>query len=292
MSSTIDLDPFQRIKGDPMTRLGLGTYAYAWAIGVPGYPVTEPMDGFAFLHRAADLNLPLVQIADNLPLDALSTATLQALVNEAQRLGLEIEVGTRGIAPDHLRRYLRIAQMAGSPILRLVIDTSTHHPHVDEVIATLRAVAPEFEAADVTLAIENHDRFTAATFVAILDAVDSTHLGICLDTVNSFGALEGPDVVIETLGPHVVNLHLKDFTIRRADHNMGFVISGAPAGQGLLDIPALLARLHGFGRSFNAILELWPAPEADMARTITKEADWVMASVAYLRKVMDGLQSP
>ncbi|MEZ4832503.1 MAG: hypothetical protein R2873_10985 [Caldilineaceae bacterium] len=112
-----------------MTRLGLGTYAYAWAIGVPGYPVTEPMDGFAFLHRAADLNLPLVQIADNLPLDALSTATLQALVNEAQRLGLEIEVGTRGIAPDHLRRYLLKIAMADRRSCARRIDTSTHHPH-------------------------------------------------------------------------------------------------------------------------------------------------------------------
>lgn len=269
-----------------MTILGLGTYAYAWAIGVPGYPIDKPMDAFAFLRRAADLGLHLVQIADNLPLGKLSSAALQALLDEARRLEIEVEVGTRGIEPDHLRRYLQVARMAGSSIVRVVIDTATHHPRVDEVIETMRAILPEFEAADVTLAIENHDRFKAATFVDILNAVDSTHLGICLDTVNSFGSLEGPDVVIETLGPYVVNLHIKDFTIRRVDHNMGFVISGAPAGQGMLDVPALLARLHGFGRRFNAILELWPAPEAELAQTVAKEDAWVEKSVVYLKQVI------
>lgn len=269
-----------------VTKLGLGTYAYAWAIGVPGYPVDDPMDGFAFLRRAAGLGLRLVQIADNLPLDLLSPAALQALLDEARRLEIEVEVGTRGIAPDHLRRYLQIAQMAGSPVLRVVIDTATHHPGVDEVIETMRAILPEFEAANVTLAIENHDRFKVATFVEILNAVGSTHLGICLDTVNSFGSLEGPDVVIETLGPYVANLHIKEFTIRRVDHNMGFVISGAPAGQGMLDVPALLARLDAFGCCFNAILELWPAPEAEMTQTVAKEDAWVVESVAYLKQMI------
>ena len=57
------------------------------------------------------------------------------------------------------------------------------------------------------------------------------YVGICLDTVNSFGSLEGPEVVIETLAPYTVNLHIKDFDIRRTDHNMGFTIFGTPAGR-------------------------------------------------------------
>ncbi len=274
-----------------MTQLGLGTYAYAWAIGVPGYDVERPMDASAFVRRAAELELKLVQIADNLPLHRLSPSALRVLVEEAGRLGIAIEVGTRGIAPDHLRRYLQIAQFCGSPILRVVIDTATQRPRFEEVIDILRGIVPEFEAADVTLAIENHDRFKAQRFVDILDAVQSEHLGICLDTVNSFGSLEGPDIVIDTLGPHVVNLHVKDFEIHRVEHNMGFVIGGAPAGQGMLDIPLLLDRLRRFGRRFNAILELWPAPEATMAETIAKEDAWARQSVRYLRgELSSGLE--
>lgn len=269
-----------------MTRVGLGSYAYAWAIGVPGYPVEHPMDAQGLVRRAAELDLDLVQIADNLPLDRLADAELAALIAEADRLSVAMEVGTRGIGPDHLRRYLAIAARCRSPVLRVVVDTAGHEPTPGAVVETLRGLLPECRAAGVTLALENHDRFTTMTLLGILEALASEHVGICLDTVNSFGALEGPDVVLERLGPHVVNLHIKDFVVRRAPHNMGFVISGTPAGRGMLDIPRLIAQLHGYGRHFNSILELWPPPEADMAATIAKEDAWVRQSVAALAQIL------
>ncbi|MFN2284919.1 MAG: sugar phosphate isomerase/epimerase family protein, partial [Anaerolineae bacterium] len=165
-------------------------------------------------------------------------------------------------------------------------DTATHQPDLDEAIALLKESVPAFEAAGVVLAIENHDRFRAEEFLEIVETVDSPHLGICLDTVNSFGALEGPEGVIDTLGPWTVNLHVKDFTIRRADHKMGFVIEGTPAGKGRLDVPALLARLRAWGFDGSVILELWTPPEATLAETIAKEAAWAEESVGYLQGLM------
>ncbi len=267
-------------------KLGIGTYAYAWAIGVPGHAPSQPMSALDFIRRSAELGVSLVQIADNLPLDQLDPAEFETLLAEARRLNVSIEVGTRGLQPDHLRRYLQIAQDCGSSLLRIVVDTRDHHPEPPEIIDTVSRIIPDFEQANVTLAIENHDRFKARTLAHIIDSVGSSHLGICLDTVNSFGALEGPDLVIETLGPYVVNLHVKDFAIRRVDHNMGFVLEGTPAGQGMLDIPRLVGRLQGYQHDFNAILELWPPPEDELAATIAKEDAWAMQSVRYLRTLI------
>jgi 3-oxoisoapionate decarboxylase len=264
--------------------LGIGTYAFAWAIGVPQYMPPCPMDAPAFLRRAAQLGVHLVQIADNLPLDQMRPAQIDELQTEAERLHIAIEVGTRGIAPDHLRTYLALAQRLGSPIVRTVVDMAQHHPEPPEIVATLKAIMPAFEAAGVTLALENHDRFSARTLADIIHQIGSPAVGICLDTVNSFGSLEGPEVVVETLGPYVVNLHVKDFVVRRADHNMGFVLEGAPAGTGMLDVPWLLGQLQHFGRDCNAILELWPPPESSIEATIIKEAQWAVESVAYLRQ--------
>ncbi|MCA9912061.1 MAG: sugar phosphate isomerase/epimerase [Anaerolineae bacterium] len=269
-----------------MTVLGLGTYAYAWAIGVTGYDNPAPMDVISFLNHAAELGFRLVQIADNLPLDELSSDELALLLQAAQERKIAIEVGTRGIAPDHLRRYLEIAKQCHSPILRIVVDSAGHHPEPQEIITTLRPLLPEFEAANVTLAIENHDRFQARTLAQIMQELDSPYVGICLDTVNSFGALEGPEVVIDTLGPYVVNLHIKDFEIKRLDHNMGFALTGTPAGAGMLNIPLLLAQLHEYGRNFNAILELWPAWEGELLATCEKEDQWARQSVRYLRNYL------
>ncbi|CAN5767684.1 sugar phosphate isomerase/epimerase [soil metagenome] len=267
-------------------KLGLGSYALAWAIGVPGYPPRTPLDVFGFVGIAAQHGFGVVQIADNLPLDKLSGELRARLKKRLQELNLELEVGTRGIANGNLERYTELAEFFGSSLLRVVVDGPDHHPNPDEVVATVKGVLPRLERANITLAIENHDRFSAASLVRIVTELDSSRVGICLDTVNSFGALEGPGVIVETLGPLTVNLHVKDFAIRRLEHNMGFTIYGTPAGQGLLDVPRLVSHLQVQGRDFNAILELWPAPEATLAETVAKEARWVGESAAYLKKVL------
>jgi 3-oxoisoapionate decarboxylase len=117
-----------------------------------------------------------------------------------------------------------------------------------------------------------------------LECFGPAHAGICLDTVNSFGALEGPEVVVEPLAPYMLNLHVKDFTIRRVSSDMGFVVTGCPAGQGRLDLPWLFERLRAAGRDVNAILETWPTFGPTLDETIARERAWVKTSVRNLRQ--------
>lgn len=263
-------------------QLGLGSYACAWAIGVPGYPVQKPMDAFAFVELARELGFSLVQLADNLPLHTLSDSEQQRLIEHTQTLNLTIEVGTRGIQREHLATYLEIAKKFNSRLLRVVVDSGNHHPNPDEVIRLVADVLADFESANIIMAIENHDRFSAKTLADIIKTLSSNHVGICLDTVNSFGSLEGPNVVIETLAPYTVNLHIKDFDIRRADHNMGFTIFGTPAGQGRLELPKLIEHLKQYGKCKTGVLELWPSPEQTVEATIRKERGWLKQSASYL----------
>jgi sugar phosphate isomerase/epimerase len=238
------------------------------------------------LDKAAGLGVHLVQIADNLPLDRLSPPELDAFENRAAELDISIEVGTRGIGHGHLRTYLQLAERLNSPLLRVVVDSADSHPRPDEVASAIQAILPEFERAGVCLAIENHDRFKARTLAEIVKRIGSGYVGICLDTVNSFGALEGPERVLEALGPLVVNLHVKDFTVFRASHMMGFSVEGRPAGQGKLNVPWLLGELRRLGLDPNAVLELWTPPEETLSATIAKEDAWAVASVEYLRTLI------
>lgn len=267
-----------------MMRLGLGSYALAWSIGVPGFPApSRAWTAFDVLNFAHELGLGVVQFADNVPLHTMGAETVRHLLEEANALNIAVEVGTRGIAPDHLRLYLDYAKAFASPIVRVVLDTADHHPSIPEAAELIREVMPDYERAGVTLAIENHDRFKSRQLVELLTRINHAHVGICLDTVNSFGALEGPEVVVAALGPYVVNLHVKEFVVRRATHNMGFTVSGAPAGQGMLYMPWLLGELARYGRDFNAIIEAWPAPEATVDETAAKEQRWARESTLYLR---------
>ena len=280
------LPPARAFKPEDM-QLGLGSYACAWAIGgVPGYPCpAQKLDAVGLIERAAQLGLRLVQIADNIPLERCSAAELESIRSAALQNGVMLELGTRGIAPTHLSRLIELCAFFSSRLLRVVVDTQ-HKPSPAEVISAIREALGRFRAAGVTLAIENHDRFPVGVLTDIVKRVADPAVGICLDTVNSFGALEGPEVVINTLAPYVVNVHVKDFLIRRAPHMMGFEVTGAPAGEGQLDIPVLLSRLQSHSRNPNAVLELWPTPEADYAATVAKEEQWRRSSIRYLRSLI------
>ena len=267
-------------------KLGISSFTYTWAIGVPGYLPRKPVTAEDLLEKAARLDLDLLQICDNLPLDRLSATGLDSFERRAAELGIAIEIGTRGVAPDHLRAYLRLAKRFKSPFLRTVTDTADHHPSEDEVVAILSDVLPDFERARVILALENHDRFKVKTLVHILERVGSDYARICLDCANSFGALEGPEAVVAALGPWAVNLHVKDFVVQRAGSKMGFTIEGRPVGAGQMDVPWLLGAMRAQGRDMNAILEQWTPFEESLDATIEKEDAWAKQSIAYLKKLI------
>jgi hypothetical protein len=118
-------------------RLGIGSYAFAWSIGVPGREPPRPMTALDLVDAAADLGVRVVQICDNLPLHILAEPELDRLAGRAAEHGIQVEVGTRGIGREHLRRYLRLAVRLRSPILRVVVDAADHRPALDEIVAML-----------------------------------------------------------------------------------------------------------------------------------------------------------
>lgn len=272
-------------------KLGLGSYAFAWAIGVPGHRPPQPMDAFGLLDTAARLGAQVVQYADNLSLTELGEAELDRLIRAARARHLDLEVGTRGIQHGQLLRALAVARQAGAPFVRVVLDQGEDRPSPQEAVARLRPLRAAFEGAGVKLGIENHDRFSARTFAALVERLGVEWTGIVLDTVNSLGTAEGTAEVVQALAPYTLNLHVKDFTVRRVGHQMGFVVEGAPAGQGLLDVPSVLSALQASGRDVNAILELWPPPQGTLADTIALERAWAETSVRYLTGVLTGVRA-
>ena len=241
----------------------------------------QPLQPIELLHTAWELGVGVVQFADNLPLDELGEQQLRLLEAFAGEHGMRIEVGTRGVG-EHLIRYADLAVRLGSPFVRVVIDKGPDEPTVKEAVARLSRYEDAYRTRGLQLAIENHDRFTSRQLMDLVDTLGNW-TGICLDTVNSLGALEPPEHVVAVLGPRAINVHLKDFTIQRHRHALGFEVIGTPLGQGRLDVPGLLAALDGWGQVRTAILELWTPLDSSLDLTIAKERSWAVASLAHLR---------
>ena len=264
-------------------QLGLSSYAFGWAVGVAGHPPPFPFSEHDLLATARRFGLRVVQFGDHVPLHTFDRTRLEALRNAATAAGITLEIGARGLTAEHLQRYLALARDLPAPLVRFVIDAPDYEPDVDQVVAIVRDALPQFVAANVTLGIENHDRFPARVLRTIIERIGDGHVGVCLDTANSLGAGEGIEHVVTHLGPHTVNLHVKDFAITRVPYAMGFMVAGRIAGGGMLDIRALRDAIAAHGRCRSAILETWTPPEPAIAATIAKERRWAEESIVYLK---------
>lgn len=264
-------------------KLGLSSYTFTWAVGVPGCVPQNPWTAYDIIDKASSTGIEVVQIADNIPLESYTDDELEKIKLYAAGKNVSIEMGGRGLSPEHTMQCLIAAGKLGSPILRMVIDGKDFEPCIDTVISIMRELLPEFEKRNIKLAIENHDRFRAREFEKIVCSSGSPFTGICLDSVNSMGAGEGFETVAAILLPYTINLHVKDFSIRRVSHKMGLIIEGTPAGRGMLNIRELIEKLASAGTCNSAILEQWTPPERDIIDTVRKEELWAKESIYYLK---------
>jgi sugar phosphate isomerase/epimerase len=264
---------------------GISTYTYTWAVGVPDLMPEKPMSAFTLISKAAEMKVDCVQLSDNLPLTGTGRDELAKIRKHAVQHQIHIEIGGRGLTERNLHQHIELAAFFGSPILRMVIDGNDYQPDPDTVLAIIRNALGTLESSGITLALENHDRLHASTFRDIVERTGSRFTGICLDCVNSMGIGEDIGTVLGILAPYTVNLHIKDFTVKRVSHKMGFVIEGTPAGKGLLDLPAVLEKLSPYQKCHSAVLELWTPPAANLQETLEREENWARQSVLYIHEI-------
>jgi sugar phosphate isomerase/epimerase len=266
-------------------RVGIGSWTFPWAIGVRRFPSPpHPLNAQGLLAKAVELGVQVVQIANNLPLHTLDVADLEGLRSTARKHAITLEVGTRGMEPSRLVQYLEIAERLESKLVRTVVHADDSTPDITQAEEWLREVLPLFSARQIAIAIENHERHKARDLARLVERVGSPYVGICLDTVNSMGALESPAEVVRVLAPYVLNLHIKDFEMTRIESDMGFSIAGRPAGGGCLDIAWIVEELLKCGRTPNMILELWTPFCGSLAGTIALEDEWARQSIRFLRR--------
>ncbi|MGW7566041.1 sugar phosphate isomerase/epimerase family protein [Streptomyces tendae] len=259
---------------------GISTYAYFWRISSRA---PEPMGLPDMLRDTAELGGQVFQICDYPPIETYDRARLADLRDTAADLGLTLELGTRGIRPDHLLRYLDLAGELGVTLVRSMLNTADHRPDTTEAVALLKEAVPRYAAAGVTLGLETYEQVATDDLVSVVRAVDDPHLGIVLDPGNSVARLERPADVVAATAPYVVNIHVKDFAFTRRDGWVGFTYAGCPLGEGLLDYDAMIAAVGPGDRGINQIVEHWlPWQDEGYDATARLEHQWTQHSINTL----------
>jgi sugar phosphate isomerase/epimerase len=131
----------------------------------------------------------------------------------------------------------------------------------DQLVKSLREVAPVAEDAGVFIGMEGHVLVTldsAATMAEVLRAVDSPMVRCDLDPVNWITRETIYDTgaaitrMADTLGDLVIGGHAKDVVI---EDRLVLHLSEGPAGTGLLDWDAFLPRIEALDPEFPLVVE-------------------------------------
>ena len=259
-------------------RLGIGSFAYRYAIGFRGFNPGKPMSLAGFLETAAHDGWEGVQLCENLGYADLSDADLAVAAAQAKRLQLAVEIGLNGLTDHNLGRHLEVAEIFGSDLIRVVVGETG----VGESLKILRSALPRLRSQRIRLGLENHFDLTMDQLVDMVGQLGSEQVGIVFDTTNGLGFLKKPEEDIVKAQPSLVSMHIKDYTIRKVE--AGYFVTGAVLGKGMLDVPAVLRCAAGAPNLRSIILEMTVRRDetAPVDAVIHREQAAVLESRDYL----------
>jgi len=260
--------------------IGLGTYAFFWQ---HSDLVDEPLSLAGAFEATRALGVDLFQICDYAPLEAMDDHELADAAAAARDLGLTIELGTKGVEPDRLARFLDLAARFDARLVRSMLYSPEARPTPAQAEEWLRAALPAYEASGIDLALETYEQVATADLVALIERIGSPRLGVCLDPANIVARLERPRDCVEQTAPLVKNVHVKDFAFARQPGWVGFTYGGAAMGDGLHDYPHLLQTVRPRERGINEVVEHWLSWQGDAETTIRTEREWTRTTIEYLR---------
>ena len=130
---------------------------------------------------------------------------------------------------------------------------------LENSLLTWRPLVEKAEALSVKMALENVFDDNPAPLKRLLEAVDSSFLGYCMDPGHGHLFSEVPLVDwIGVLGDRLVEIHLHD-NHREADEHL-------PLGQGDIDFPAIFSRIRE--RGLHPIYTIEPHQEEHLAPSL------------------------
>lgn len=215
-----------------------------------------------YLQYCAAQGVQVVHFSEPRFLGSLEEEHLRHVRQQAERLGIGIEIGmlsicpasklfdpAKGTAEEQLTHMIRAAQVVGSPIVRAVLgnrfDRHCGVPMrelIESTVRVLQGVRGAALDAGIRIAIENHaGDLRASELRDLVEAAGTDFVGVCLDSGNLPLTFDLPVDALELLAPYVVTTHIRDARIWSTD--TGVAVAWVRAGEGNIGLEAFLRRL-------------------------------------------------
>lgn len=175
-----------------------------------------------------------------------------------------VELATKGIGYEHLKKIIAVADALGADVIRTYIPIVLNRDMIgnrggeglydpskvrgdfdpvvfDEAAMELTKVIPLLKKSRIKIGLENHEYETSDELVKVIRKINSPWIGLHYDFGNSMMAWEEPVRAAENMAPYTVCTHFKDhIVIPCPDDRFQYVVCGIPAGEGNIDLKQCL----------------------------------------------------
>ena len=239
-----------------MFRTGLNPYGLTYHLGLQGgggpraNPNGRGLEGF--IEIAQELGARSIELHNGW-LVHLADADLQALRERLKALGMQ-PIISHNLPRESHEGAIRSALALGATLIRTPLTPvlcgdraakgDEWAPLVASVRVKLKALAQAAAAADLTVAIENHQDFGSRELLAFCDEA-GPNVGLCFDIGNTFPVAEAPLDFARRVAPRVRHVHFKDYRAHWSDEGLRLV--RCAIGDGAVpfaEVAAVLAEHH------------------------------------------------
>ncbi|HTK08152.1 MAG TPA: sugar phosphate isomerase/epimerase [Ktedonobacteraceae bacterium] len=242
-------------------RIGLTAYGTVFSMGMNPQAGRPRITALQLLERAQSSGL----VGAELPAVLLEGEDEAAVARYARDHQLFLNLATGGYDPEKLAKTLELGARLGATTVRTVVGgaqiggdrrliADRWPAFLEEVLRGLKAATQVAERVGVNLAVENHQDLASEELLWLCESIGSARFGITLDTGNPLATAEEPIDFFERVGPHIKNVHLKDYWIFPTDE--GYRLTRSPIGQGVIDFPQLFRIVTAFHPDMTMSLEM------------------------------------
>ena len=271
-------------------KLGLDSYSYHLAFGAhEDFNPSKKITLFDFIDKVTALGCDGFQI-DPQHLASKEDSYIKEVLSYTKEKKIFLEYGSMGVEASYLSRELDYCSKFESDVLRTFVGfdrydkTTDINLEIQQAIKNLNKIKAKAEDLNIKIAIENHGDVATDELIFIINEVNSSFIGICLDLGNPMMTLENPLKAAKKMAPYAFTTHFKDYAIQLT--NYGFKVNGVALGDGHIDLPLALNILKEKTMLDKIILEIPVEAEKNETAAINKEDSYIRKSVEYAREVL------
>jgi len=158
---------------------------------------------------------------------------------------------------------------------------------LEEAVKMLQASLPLLKKKGIYLAVENHCDTFSEEILWVLDQVNDSHVGACIDTSNAMFVMEDPLVALKNLAPRAYTSHFRDDII--LGKSWGFEYTGVAVGKGDVNMDLVYDIIRKESPMRRIIIETamnFPQVPEEKEGTCFSEKQALLDSIEYCRKIL------